>query len=172
MNPDLQHAIGREAADRASETFTLITQSKLALNGLFLTVAGFFGIFGAVTLQVQQAIISVYVCIFGLILICFGLGWNTEWLQEYFGFAYRPGGHVILLLVAGNLAWSTGFLGILAAVCVNLTAAQAFLATPQGQVIGKHVPLPDWMTAAPGTGKRGPSTGSVTDYGVRRDELL
>ena len=173
MDPDLQSALGREAAGRARETLTLITQSKLALNGLFLATAGFFGIFGAVSLQLQQAIISVYVCIFGVILICFGAGWNTEWLQVYFGFAYQPGGHVILLLVAGNLAWSAGFLGVLAAVCVNLTAAQAFLATPEGAVVGKHVPLPDWMKTGPSPGRRGPSTQSMmTDFGVRRDELL
>jgi hypothetical protein len=32
------------AAGRARDTLTLITQSKLALNGLFLATAGFFGI--------------------------------------------------------------------------------------------------------------------------------
>ena len=56
LGPDLQSALGREAAGRARDTLTLITQSKLALNGLFLATAGFFGIFGAVTLQLQQEI--------------------------------------------------------------------------------------------------------------------
>lgn len=138
--------VGQQAGSHASDNaraagdaaYMLFTQSKLALNGLLLTFAGFLGIFGVVTLQLQAAIISVYVTLFGVALMCFAAGWNTQLLQEYFGFMYRPGGQLAFLLMAGNLAWSTGFVGILAAVYTNATA----LATYRSD---GAPPLPEWF---------------------------
>ena len=190
---DITAAISREVAGQASgqareagdAAFTLFTQSKLAVNGLLLALVGFFGIFGALTLQLQQAIISSYVLLFGLVLICFAAGWRSELLQKYFGFVYRPGGQLALLLIAGNLAWSTGVLGILVAIFINLTAIASWYTTPEGKSLATVLPLPDWVAAHAGSapdsrvsrasrassGTLSGTTG-ITDYGVRRDELL
>lgn len=165
---------GTQAREAGDAAYTLFTQSKLALNGLALAVAGFFGIFNV--LKPQSAIISIYVAIFGLLLIAFGAGWNNELLVKYFGFIYKPGGQFVFLLLAGNLAWSVGLLGVLAAVFANLTAIAGWLATPDGRRVANVVPLPDWLTPPPGSNHPSygpsPSTSVVTDYGVRRDELL
>ena len=181
MSSFVHSAIGQEAARGAQAqvthasdaAVTLFTQSKLALNGLLLAIAGFFGVFGVIGLKLQAAIISVYVMLFGLVLIAFGAGWKSDVLQLYFGFVYRPGGQLIFLLIAGNLAWSVGILGIVAAICVNLTAFQTWLTTTSGQSVAATVPLPDWVTSnGGGNFGRAQSYSSTSDYGVRRDELL
>ena len=62
---------------------------------------------------------------------------GNETLQAYFGFMYTPRGQLLFLLVAGNLAWSTGVLGIVAAAVTNFNAASAWYT---GQIEGAGSP--------------------------------
>ena len=167
------------AADRAAastqaavgDAYSLLTQSKLALNGLLLALVGFFGIFGALTLHLLSAIISVYVALFGVILICFAAGWNGDVLRKYFGFMYRPGGQLVFLLMAANLAWSTGLLGVLVAIFTNFTAIAHYSYLRQGG--GDGTGLPDWMAPRSTNAsayEQGSSAVGMVD--VRRGELL
>ena len=131
-----------------SETVTMFARSKLALNGLLLLVAGFFGIWGALTLKLQSAIISAYVMLFGVMLIGFSAGMGGETLPLYFGFMYNgPKGQLAFLLVAGNLAWSTGVLGIVAAAFANFTAFAAWCAD-----LAPRVPARPRRQCTPSTG--------------------
>ena len=160
---------GRSAASDAARDFqTLLTQSKLALNGLLLALVGFFGIFGIATLHLQAAIISAYVLIFGVMLLCFAAGWNNEVLHKYFGFIYRPGGQLIFLLIAGNLAWSTGLLGVLVAVFTNFTAVGHWYTAGSAEA---QLPVPSWM-APRSTSQQYDGSNATGMVDVRRDELL
>ena len=174
-------AFGRQAAAQAasstpaaaSDAYTLITQSRLAINGLALAAVGFFGIFGVATLHLQSAIISMYVLLFGVTLVCFGTGWNSSTLKLYFGFIYQPGGQLLFLLIAGNLAWSTGLLGMLVAAFTNATALATWYAN--GGAAGAGLPnlpvaLPTWLGRGRGGSGSGASATGMVD--VRRDELL
>ena len=145
-------------------TVNALGSSKLALSGVSLTVAGFFGIFGVVSLTPQRGIISVYVMLFGLTLCMFALGNNSETLAKYFGFIFRPQGQLAFMLVAGNLAWTCGILGILAALFTNFVAITSWYNSPDGGV-------PAWLGGGPRThpDQRTSATGMVD---VDRDELL
>ena len=174
-------AFGREAANQAasstraaaSDAYALVTQSRLAINGLALAAVGFFGIFGVATLHLQSAIISVYVLLFGITLVCFGTGWNSATLKLYFGFMYQPGGQLLFLLIAGNLAWSMGLLGMVVAAFTNATALATWYAN--GGAAGAGLPnvpvaLPAWLGGDGGGIVRSTSATGMVD--VRRDELL
>jgi hypothetical protein len=175
----MQDAIAREAAERAAggareavnDTVSLFTQSKLALNGLLLAIVGFFGIFGALTLQLQSAIFSVYVFLFGVALIFFAAGWRGETLKAYFGFVYRPGGQLVFLLIAGNLAWSTGILGLLVAIYTNITAIGHWYTIREHIPHSVALPIPSWLPRQPSAGqsRQGNATGMVD---LQDDELL
>jgi hypothetical protein len=128
MQQAIAASVATNAAESAGSTLSFLAKSKLGLSGLALTLSGFFGIFGVATLQLQQGILSAYVMLFGVLLILFSLGAHTEMLAKYFGFVYRPNGQLVFLLIAGNLAWSSGFLGILAAVLTNSVAITAWYA--------------------------------------------
>ena len=65
LQDEVSEAVSRETAAQARAAVTVFARSKLAVNGLLLFAAGFFGVWGVVSLQLQAAIISAYVCIFG-----------------------------------------------------------------------------------------------------------
>ena len=165
MNKDLAVASASAIASSASDTLSLLAKSKLGLSGLALAFSGFFGIFGVLGLQLQSAIIAAYVFLFGVALILFSLGAHSEKLLLYFGFMYQPNGQLYFLLVAGNLAWSCGFLGFLAALFTNSVAIGAWY-TANGTTVEA---LPAWLTGQPSHSQQGSATGMVD---IDRDELL
>ena len=110
----------------AQETLAMFTRSKMFANACLLGVAGFFGMWSALSLQLQSAIISGYVLFFAILLCAFSLGAGQDTMQRWFGFVYTPNGQLLLLLVAGNLAWGTGTLGIVAAIATNAHAAHSW----------------------------------------------
>ena len=153
----LQSALASSMQGTVSDAVGLLAKSKLGLSGLALAVAGFFGIFGVIGLQLQQGILSAYVLFFGVTLILFSLGAQSELIAKYFGFIYQPNGQLGFLLIAGNLAWSTGWLGFLAAAFVNFVAVSA------------------WYYGAGGPGAGDPSAPRASASGmvdVNQDELL
>ena len=77
---------GQGARALGSDTIDRFKRSSLFLNGCLLLVAGFLGIWSAFQLNLQGAIISAYVMIFGLMISLFAMGVGGESLQEYFGF--------------------------------------------------------------------------------------
>ena len=164
--PELNSAAGSAVSDAlgsyAGDTLKILAKSKLGLSGLALTLAGFFGVWGVLGLRLQQAILSAYVLLFGLTLIFFSLGWQAENIAKYFGFIYRPHGQLGFLLIAGNLAWSSGWLGVLAALFTNVVAFGAwYTASAEGGASS-------WPMEAPRS-----RPGSATGMGdVRDDELL
>jgi len=172
--PNFEAAVTHEVVSRAHVAVDSLMQSKIAVNGLALAIAGFLGVFGALTLQLQKAIISVYVLVFGGLLIAFGIGAQSEVLLKYFGFMYTPNGHLVCLLLFGNLAWSIGLAGIAAAVFANLTAVASYLAVHPEAPGAAY--LPEWLKQLVGarTSSTGPfaamSATGMSD--VQRDELL
>ena len=156
-------AIAEAAKSYGGDTLKILAKSKLGVSGLALTLAGFFGMWGVLGLRPQQAVISVYVLLFGLTLIFFSLGWRAELIAKYFGFIYRPEGQLGFLLIAGNLAWSTGWLGVLAALFTNTVAFGAwYTASAEGGM--------PWAQPMDAPRSR---PGSATGMGdVRDDELL
>ena len=151
--------------DNASDTLSLLAKSKIGLSGLAMALSGFFGIFSVITLRLQDAIIAAYVLLLGVALVLFSLGAQSESLSLYFGFMYRSNGQLAFLLIAGNLAWSCGFLGFLTALFTNSVAIGAWY-TANGQTIEG---LPTWLTGQPHHGQQGSATGMVD---IDRDELL
>lgn len=162
-------ALFSTASTAASPYVQVIVGSKFALSGVALTLAGFFGIFGVISLQPQNAIISAYVCFFGLTLLTFAINKENEVLAKYFGFMYRENGQLYFLLVAGNLAWTTGILGILAAAFTNFVAyiswqnavAQGSTSLPQ---------LPSWLGGGRSNAQETASATGMAD--LQRDDLL
>jgi len=59
-------------------------------------------------------------------LCAFSMGAGSQMLQQYFGFMYSADGQLLFLAIAGNLAWSTGTLGIITAIFTNIHAATAW----------------------------------------------
>ena len=165
-NQLVNSALASSAREYGLQTLSLLAKSKLGLSGLALALAGFFGIFGVVGLQLQQAIISVYVCMFGLTLIVFSLGTQSEVLGRYFGFIYRPHGQLAFLLVAGNLAWSTGLFGFLAAAFTNFVAVSAFYSETNG------AGLPFLSRGGSGDANAARASANATGMVDRDDELL
>ena len=54
-----------QARAAGQQTLATITRSTLGLNGAALAVAGFFGVWSALSLRLQDSIISFYVLLFG-----------------------------------------------------------------------------------------------------------
>ena len=204
-------ALFATASSAASPYVQVIVGSKFALSGVALTLAGFFGIFGVVSLQPQNAIISAYVCFFGLVrcllvaaprlpglpsgscrrvpavvpyltlrlsvpccippqtLVTFAISKGNETLVKYFGFMYRENGQLYFLLVAGNLAWTTGLLGILAAIFTNFVAYVSWQnAVAEGS---SSVPqLPPWLGGPSAATRETASATGMVD--MQNDELL
>ncbi len=172
LQDDVTEGVGREAARSASsnlraagqETVALFTRSKLALNGLLLLAAGFFGVWGVLQLQLQAAIISSYVLFFGGMLIFFSVGMGNEATSRYFGFMYHPSGQLLFLVVAGNLAWTTGLLGIAAALFTNFHAANTWYLNQGHEVAGSAGAAPAWIRGigtSMGFGGSGAAAGSA-----------
>ena len=158
-------AIAGVAASQASDLLKLLSKSKLALSGAALTVAGFFGIFGVVSLTPQRGIISAYVMFFGLTLCGFALGTASETIARYFGFIFRPHGQLAFMLIAGNLAWTIGILGILAAAFTNFVAITSYYNTE-----GVEAPaIPSFLGGGGRPQVRSSASGMVD---TRDDELL
>lgn len=109
-----------------SDMMRQLRESSLTLNGALLIISGFLGFFSALQLDLQRCILSVYVLFFGLLICAFSTGWNQLTLQRYFGFAYTPKGQLAFVLLAGNLAWCTGWVGWLVAAYTNVNAFQAW----------------------------------------------
>ena len=205
-------ALFATASSAASPYVQVIVGSKFALSGVALTLAGFFGIFGVVSLQPQNAIISAYVCFFGLVrrllcstcpflpclplrvvapvpavephltarlsvpccippqtLVTFAISKGNETLVKYFGFMYRENGQLYFLLVAGNLAWTMGLLGILAAMFTNFVAYVSWQnAVAEGS---SSVPqLPPWLGGPSAATRETASATGMVD--MQNDELL
>ena len=116
--------------DKLSMTVAALSGSKVATCGTALTLAGFFGTFGAVSLTPQNGIISAYVLFFGLVLLAAAFGHRADLLAKYFGFLTRENGQLWFLLFAGNLAWTTGWMGFLAALFCNFIAIGCFMNAP------------------------------------------
>ena len=116
----LRNEATSHAASAGKETLAVFTRSKLALNGAALVFVGFFGVLNV--FNPAQAIVSFYLLLFGLMLCAFSLGAGTSWLKTYFGFIFYPDGQLLFLLIAGNLAWSSGLFGVLAAILTNFNA--------------------------------------------------
>ena len=159
-----------QAQATGRETVAALSQSKLALNGVALTLVGFFGVWGAFTLRLQPAIISGYLLLFGLMLLGFSMGMGNETLRKYFGFMYEPGGQLAFLLIAGNLAWTTGVLGVAAAAFANFTAYTSWQAS--GAEVFGAAAAPAWLLSAAsqiglgGGGRRGGGGGTGgSEYG-------
>ena len=151
----------------AGDTLSVLAKSRIGLSGLALALAGFLGLFGVLNLQLQQGILSAYVLLAGGTLILFSLGAQSEALAKYFGFMYRPNGQLGALLLAGNLAWSSGWPGALAALFTNFVAISSWYAA---NVEGAGSSLAAWL---PHGGANRPSTNSATGMvDVDRDELL
>ena len=89
--------------------------------------AGLRGLWSALSLQFQDALISGYVVFFGGLMCVFALGASHEGLRLWFGFLHTPHGQLGFLLVAGNLTWGLGTLGAVAAALTNLHAAYSWL---------------------------------------------
>jgi len=143
-----QDAAVKEGASRAralgSDTVDKFKRSSLFLNGFALVVAGFLGIWSAFQLNVQGSIISAYVMLFGILLSLFATGMGKETLPEYFGFMYTPDGQLIFLLIAGNLAWCIGWVGVLVAIFTNFQAGYAFY-SGRREAAG-DAGVPNWST--------------------------
>ena len=88
--------------------------------------AGFCGLWSALSLQLQDALISGYVVFFGGLMCAFAVGASHEGLRLWFGFLHTPHGQLSFLLVAGNLTWGLGTLGAVAAALTNLHAAYSW----------------------------------------------
>ena len=88
--------------------------------------AGFCGLWSALSLQLQDALISGYVVFFGCLMCAFAVGASHEGLRLWFGFLHTPHGQIGFLLVAGNLTWGLGTLGAVAAALTNLHAAYSW----------------------------------------------
>ena len=118
-----------EAAGQVHETQVtpdMCTRSKLFANGALLTAAGVSGLWSALTLQAQDALISVYVLLFGLLLCALAVRADREEVRLWFGFVRTQHGQLCLLLLAGNLAWGLGTLGAVAAAVTNAHAAYSW----------------------------------------------
>ena len=87
---------------------------------------GFCGLWSALSLQLQDALISGYVVFFGCLMCAFAVGASHEGLRLWFGFLHTPHGQIGFLLVAGNLTWGLGTLGAVAAALTNLHAAYSW----------------------------------------------
>lgn len=153
-------------SDYAGQAVVAITKSKLALSGAALALAGFFGIFGVVSLTPQNAIISGYVCFFGFVLIVFALSPNNEVLAKYFGFMFRPNGQLYFLFLAGNLAWTTGWLGVLAAIFTNFVVCASWSSANQDNPVAAY--MPSWMKRA----DPGPTASATGMVDIHADEML
>ena len=92
-------------------------------------------------------------------------GAQSEALAQYCGFMYRPAGQFGFLLLAGNLAWSSGWLGWLAALFTNFVAITSW---QEASGVGG---APSWLSRGGGARSASPShaTGMVD---VDRDDLL
>ena len=157
-------AIASTVRAYAGDTLSLLAKSRIGMSGLALALAGFLGLFSVVTLQLQQGILSAYVLFSGGTLILFSLGAQSEALAKYFGFMYRPNGQLGALFLAGNLAWSSGWVGVLAALFVNFVAISSWYAE---NVEGAGSSLDAWLPR--GANRQASATGMVD---VDRDELL
>ncbi|KAL1508795.1 hypothetical protein AB1Y20_004890 [Prymnesium parvum] len=111
-------------AAAGTEALAGLTRSKLGLNGAALIIVGFFGALNL--LSPPSAIVSAYALLFGVMLVAFSLGAGSEWMRTYFGFMFYPDGQCVFLLVAGNLAWSSGLLGCLVALLTNANALSSW----------------------------------------------
>ena len=161
--PQLAAAGASSLAAAASDTLSLLSKSKVGLSGLALALAGFFGILNV--LNPPNAILSAYVLLFGVTLILFSLGAQSELLAKYFGFMYRPNGQLAFLLLAGNLAWCSGLPGFLAAAFTNFVAIGAWYAGAEASGT-----LPSWLARDGGANANRASATGMVD--VDRDELL
>lgn len=170
MNADSARGIVNAAAAQARPVIEALGKSKLALSGAALAVAGFFGIFGALSLTPQRGIISVYVMLFGATLIAFAFGANSELLAKYFGFIFQPNGQLYFMLIAGNLAWTIGILGVLAAAFTNFVAITSWYNTPEG--IAATANLPPWLGVGQQGGSLGPRSSATGMVDTNDDELL
>ena len=109
------------------QAISIFASSRLICNAALLVTAGFFGVWSAVSLELQTALISCYVTLLGLVLGVFSLGARQEWLKRWFGFMLTSHGQLLFLIVAGNLAWTiAGTLGIVTAVVTNVHAASVW----------------------------------------------
>ena len=117
--------------------------------------------------DLQPAIISCYVTLFGVLLCAFSLGAKEEVLRRWFGFLYTPQGQVLFLLIAGNLAWCIGTLGIIAALATNAHAALSWYTThteQSGAARGAAVaPRRAWRGRGEQRGGRGSDRGRHPD---------
>jgi hypothetical protein len=77
--------------------------AQLALNGAALVITGFFGMWSALSLRLQDAIISCYVLLFGLMLVAFSFSKENAFLVRYFNFIYLPRGQLFFLVGTAHL---------------------------------------------------------------------
>jgi len=124
------------ARDAAGSLYERVKRSSLFGNGILLLAAGFFGLFSGLTLDLQDMVIAMYVLLFGVILCAFATGMSQDTIQKYFGFMYTSDGQLLFLLVAGNLAWTLGVVGIIAAVATNVHGFYAWKSGRGGELPG------------------------------------
>ena len=108
-------------------------------------------------------------CVCAQTLITFAISKGNETLVKYFGFMYRENGQLYFLLVAGNLAWTTGLLGILAAIFTNFVAYVSWQnAVAEGST---SVPrLPPWLGGPSVAARETASATGMVD--MKNDDLL
>ena len=147
---DHAYATARSAA---GDVYGRMQRSTMFANGALLIAAGFFGLFNVLTLHLPATILSAYVILFGLLMCGFATGLGQDRIRKFFGFLHsgacarrrrpprtRPDhtlttfshsaavghGQLVFLLVAGNLSWTAGTLGIVAAVATNAHGVYAW----------------------------------------------
>ena len=99
-----------------------------------------WGLGSALSLQLQEALISVYVVLFGGLMVAFAVGASHEGLRLWFGFLHTPHGQLGFLLVAGNLTWGLGTLGAVAAALTNLHAGYSWLSARDESPSAREAP--------------------------------
>ena len=136
------------AKQTAYHALGAIERSRLFGSGAALLLAGFIGLWNMLVFKLVDAVTSAYVMLFGAMLVAFSSNIGQASLKRYFGFLYSEHGQVVFLVVAGNLAWSIGWVGVLAAALCNFTAIVALRE-------GRHEP-PGLAAAAPASAQRQP----------------
>mmetsp|Transcript_186 Transcript_186/g.638 ORF Transcript_186/g.638 Transcript_186/m.638 type:complete len:168 (+) Transcript_186:79-582(+) len=120
---DHAYATARSAA---GDVYGRMQRSTMFANGALLIAAGFFGLFNVLTLHLPATILSAYVILFGLLMCGFATGLGQDRIRKFFGFLHSGHGQLVFLLVAGNLSWTAGTLGIVAAVATNAHGVYAW----------------------------------------------
>ena len=94
-------------------------------NGVLMVATGGLGFFGALfhasPNMFSSALLSIYVCGFGVLLLQYEFARSFETQRDY-GFMYSYLGRTAFLLLSANLMWTCDPLGFFAALLTNANA--------------------------------------------------